>query len=255
MVLAGEIIKPLHGYIFSAYKKIVQRRSFEFRGSIMKSAIRIGLSMRVITEPSSAGEGIKRDAIAHDWALFLREVLPQICWVPLPNASGGRESVYMAESLSLQGLILTGGNDFGSEPLRDNTEFALLSWAKQWKHPVAGICRGAQMLNVFCGGAISVLGQTHLNARHKLTCHVPGIISSDTQVNSYHNYGILAHDLSHEFRPLATADEGSVEAFSHKVLPWLGLLWHPERESNPRAEDCLLFQNLFLKKECPHVTM
>ncbi len=225
----------------------------------MKEYLRIGLSMRVTTEEFPNGIREKRDTVAHNWPLFLQHALPEALWVPLPNAHDGRDSVRMAQELGLQGLILTGGNDFGAEPSRDNTEFALLSWAKQWKLPVIGICRGAHMLNVFCGGAISALQRGPYCADERKETVAEAKSAGDTpeqqakQALIVHKYGILGSDISREFTPLSMANDGYIEAFSHKALPWLGLLWHPEREVNPREEDVALFQDLFLHKKCLHL--
>ncbi len=71
----------------------------------------------------------------------------------------------------VQGLVLPGGGDVEREfydattlltPNRDYgrslTEFALVLAAGRAKKPVYGICRGAQLINVFLGGTLKSLG-------------------------------------------------------------------------------------------------
>ncbi len=224
----------------------------------MTQKLRIGLSMRVVTQEYPSGTQEKRDCLAQDWTDFMRFALPSVLWIPLPT---GKEALTLAEELGLQGFVLTGGNDIGAEAQRDASEYALLHWAKERHLPVMGICRGAQMLQTFCGGKLSLLEQqeAHINARHVLSVAKslqmkPALFSSKTQenfsgreVNSYHAYGIQEHDLAHDLYMVAQASDGSVEAFMHKHLPWFGCLWHPERERPFHEHDYALFQHIFIK--------
>jgi putative glutamine amidotransferase len=68
----------------------------------------------------------------------------------------------------LDGLLLAGGNDihpsaYGQapdgepgdySPGRDTSELMLLDWAMRNDKPILGICRGMQLLNVYCGGTL-----------------------------------------------------------------------------------------------------
>ena len=62
------------------------------------------------------------------------------------------------------------------------------------------------------------------------------------EVNSFHN--ALEKEPS-EFEVSARAEDGVIEAIRHKTLPWLGLMWHPEREKEFREEDLNTIKALF----------
>lgn len=47
-------------------------------------------------------------------------------------------------------------------------------------------------------------------------------------MNSWHRNAI--REVAAAWDVLATAADGSIEAMRHQQLPWLGLMWHPERE-------------------------
>jgi gamma-glutamyl-gamma-aminobutyrate hydrolase PuuD len=110
---------------------------------------RIGLTMRVVT---AEGYTEERDALAWDWHRFLASAFPDACWLSIPNL-GNRVDDYIRE-WRIDGLILTGGNDLGSAPLRDMTERALLGYALENSIPTFGVCRGLQVIQHHFGGAI-----------------------------------------------------------------------------------------------------
>jgi putative glutamine amidotransferase len=175
--------------------------------------------------------GEARDALAHDWHRFL-QVLGYV-WLPLPNHP--ETALDLAAELDLAGLILTGGDDIGVFPERDETEAALLGWAKTRSRPVIGVCRGFQYLHHWLGGRlVPVDPAVHRARRHEIvfedgSCRV---------VNSFHN---LAPELpAAPLEPLAwNMADHALEAASAPGL--LGLMWHPEREPEPLPEDLRLF--------------
>src|SRR5438874_9574091 len=82
------------------------------------------------------------------------------------------------------GLLLTGGDDVAparygerphpavveAEPGRDEFEIALVAAARERRLPILAICRGAQVLNVACGGTLvqDIVSQVNDALPHKL---------------------------------------------------------------------------------------
>lgn len=161
----------------------------------------------------------------------------------------------------LDGLFLPGGEDidpanYGAErhellgatdKERDRTELLLTRWAVEMGMPVLGVCRGAQMINVACGGTLyqDILSERPDLAKHdyfppsferfrishridieadSLLAHAMGQIH---EVNSMHHQGI--DRIGFGLRVVAHADDGLPEAVEAPALPYVvGVQWHPE---------------------------
>ena len=185
--------------------------------------IRLGLTMR-IDEASAYRE--KRDAVAQDWLVFLQKVNQP--WILLPNL--GPEITTYAEGWGVNAIVLTGGNDLGQEPGRDQTETALIEWVMQRHYPVLGVCRGMQLLNQHLGGSLCrLVPELHVACCHEVAVDHPDFGRRTLSVNSFHQFGIHPDGLARDLQAIATANDGSVEAFCHVSLPLWGLMWHPER--------------------------
>lgn len=159
----------------------------------------------------------------------------------------------------LDGLVLTGGVDldpslYGAAPHpktnrprpdRDAFERALLEEAIARDLPVLAICRGHQLLNVVCGGALlqHIEDGSHradykahpdgISRRHPvaLTGRLADIYGvHELIVNSRHHQAVTSKTLAPPLRPLATSLDGLVEAVELPGQRWiLGVQWHPER--------------------------
>ena len=183
----------------------------------------IGLTQRItLVQP----HGEKRDSLARDWYPFLTALgLP---WVVLPNEA--EAAVELASRLDLGGLILTGGDDIGAFPERDETEACLLSRFQEKSRPVVGVCRGFQFIHHWLGGEINPVNPgIHRARRHEII--IEG--HAERVVNSYHNLTpVFPGEALPMMRPLAYCPaDGSAEAAV--VVGFLGLMWQPERETEP----------------------
>lgn len=166
----------------------------------------------------------------------------------VPNRSKG--TTEWCDNVGIEGIILTGGNDISGQPgaenvsiERDLTERALLDYAARNSLPVLAICRGLQFLNLELGGELERV-HGHVGVDHEINCRGnPFVEIGSVLVNSYHNYAISRHSLAAELTPWAVSEDGLIEAVSHKLYPWVGIMWHPERSSS--VLDAPIFISLF----------
>ena len=186
-----------------------------------------------------------RDALDQKLCRFIKE-----CgFLPLPVPNGlitkrGDNNEYCSEELvawlmafSPDGILLSGGNDIGSFPIRDNTEKIMVNFAEQRELPVLGICRGMQMLATLAGAKLKRVSG-HIRTKHTLQ---GGTITGE--VNSFHNMSLDACPVG--YHVLATSEDGAIEAICHNRLACEGWMWHPERETTFDKRDIIRVKNLF----------
>lgn len=141
----------------------------------------------------------------------------------------GHTLFYLPNSLSqdfsliadnLDSFIITGGDD---STLRRTVETKLATAMMQRNKPVVGICHGAFLLTDLLGGTIEDV-DAHSNTEHPIL-----YFGEVRGVNSYHSLGITK--LHSTGTVLCTDELGHVEAWVDG--PLAGVVWHPERMSNP----------------------
>ena len=163
-------------------------------------------------------------------------------------------------------LLLTGGGDlgarhFGCEPSpfdsaenadRDSFELLLFGEACRMRKPVAGICRGMQVINVAMGGTLwqdlsfkraddKEMDQTYVEhqcpdrkwegvhvVRVSPYSRLYEVLDADSvMVNSTHHQAI--RDLGKGLDAVALSDDMVIEAIEGDDLPIAAVQWHPER--------------------------
>lgn len=154
------------------------------------------------------------------------------------------------------GFVFSGGEDvdpvrYGGvitpattvvDPARDAFEIALLEAALALQKPVLGICRGAQLINVVCGGTLMpdlTIGQgdSHASYAYPRTYRRHEVQFEDGSL-SHRLYGprIAVNSFHHQAVDRAGAGvaitgraaDGVAEAIEIEGAPALGLQWHPE---------------------------
>jgi len=191
---------------------------------------RIGISLRVVhsnTYPET------RDALSHDWALFLENIgmIP----IFIPNNLSNLE--LFLDQIQIDGLILSGGDNIGDYPIRDLTEKKILDYGIANNIPIFGVCRGMQLINTYFGGSLKIdEKKLHVGKKHivnildkKLTFLLD---TNSLIVNSYHNNIITKDLLGDDLESTSIVDDDTVESFKHKIHKIFAVMWHPERENN-----------------------
>lgn len=190
----------------------------------------IGISQRVDYLESRNEWRDTLDQRMNDWvteAGFIPIPVPNsLVDVSLPGDSQPMLERWL-DSLHIDALVLSGGNDIGEVPIRDLTENTLLSWAEKNSKPVLGICRGMQMLGVYADGKLIEV-EGHVRTRHQLQFNNLNGEKFVESVNSYHEQ--VLENCPDSYKVLAKSDDGNLEAMKHKNLPWEAWMFHPERE-------------------------
>lgn len=198
-----------------------------------------------------------RDCLAQDWWTYLLPTFLHTHWMALPNI-GDKITKYVNE-WSLDGVILTGGNDVGSSKKRDETEAKLLEIAVDQKIPVLGVCRGLQMVNIFFGGSVihdltDMCGKpdAHVAKNHTVLIEDGAFLGllkqHELEVNSYHRHAITTSSLAPGLMAFAMSPDGIIEGICHTSLPIIAIQWHPERKNPAKDFDRKLI-NAWLEKK------
>jgi gamma-glutamyl-gamma-aminobutyrate hydrolase PuuD len=192
---------------------------------------RIGITTRIV---NAQGYEEKRDALSQNWVKFLE--IENIIPILIPNNLSDTSS-YL-EEMSIDGIILSGGDNIGDNKDRDNTEKQIIQFGIDNKLPIFGVCRGMQVLNKFFDGKInSNKNNDHVSRDHEVVILkeiIFNLLNQDRMiVNSYHQNIINHDDVGKSLVSFAIhKKDNTVEGFIHKNLPIMGVMWHPERDQN-----------------------
>jgi putative glutamine amidotransferase len=208
----------------------------------------IGISARIMTVENSRKEFVNRTYLETFQKYGVNTIL-------LTTGNSDLEAI-----LDLcDGLVLTGGDDIdpkyfheenqglskGVEPLVDELDQRIISYAVKNKKPLLGICRGMQAINVFSGGSIyQDIGTNHQRVTHEVTTYPNRFLNWEKTitVNSYHHQAVRR--ISEGYQVIAKHQDGTIEAIIHQDLPIIGVQWHPELISDSESSR-LLFSAFF----------
>ncbi len=207
---------------------------------------KIGITTRIV---NAQGYEEKRDALSQDWV----KLLEQYNFIPIliPN-NLSNISLFLEEN-SIEGIILSGGDNIGDNKERDHTEKQLIKFGIGRGLPIFGVCRGMQVINNFFKGKIKLsLDDSHVGNDHEVIISnnkISDILKQDKiLVNSYHRNIINLEDIGESLISFAiNQKDNTVEGFLHKKLPIMGVMWHPERDLNKNSE----LINKFLLRKIP----
>lgn len=126
----------------------------------------------------------------------------------------------------IDGLIIGGG---ATDKERDKIELELIDNAIKNRIPVLGICRGAEMITTWARGILVPFTGNAL-ANHKGAWHK--VLFSDLlnldKLDVWSNHHLRIENPG-TLKPIAFAEDGSIEAIADPKRRILGVLWHPER--------------------------
>jgi len=213
---------------------------------------RVAITQRLETEPR---HGEVRNSLDIRWSSFLSDCNLVPC--PLPIGLGLEE--YIKDDVS--GIIFTGGGDLSSTipsgsaeyrlaKLRDKHEKRLMDIAIEKSIPVIGVCRGMQLIAEYFGSTLKIVDK-HVATRHPIEVQKSGEyyehLCEVKSVNSYHSFGIDQLASCLESNAICPEDD-VIEFIAHKEKAIVGIMWHPERETNPSCFDKSLFLKMFYSR-------
>jgi N5-(cytidine 5'-diphosphoramidyl)-L-glutamine hydrolase len=207
--------------------------------------MKIGITQRV---EFIEAYGERRDCLDQQWFVFFEQIGLSV--IPIPNAL--QDPIAYCESNNIKGFVFSGGNDISSlpgatntAPERDRTEKLILNYTASNMLPVLGICRGLQFINLHLNGSLST-APGHVATNHEVKATEPeGIFKEIAIVNSFHNFVVPKEQLGQDLKAMLCSFDGHVEAMQHISLPWLSIMWHPERNKPFNQTDIRIFKTHF----------
>lgn len=187
-------------------------------------------------------------------ALRQQGLRPVLVKYPQEGDSQTSPSLASLWSDSHLGLVLTGGGDvaaeaYGGDPdvslavseARDTFELALLESANGRNLPILGLCRGAQLMNVWAGGTLGDhRDQSERFAEHrKILSGHPIILAASSRLHRIYQgsrieevttwHGQFVEVPGEEVRITAYAEDGTPEAIEMDGEVFrIGVQWHAE---------------------------
>ncbi len=216
--------------------------------------------MRPVIAMPQTGTSEFREYMKSKYVASLDRAGADSLWIELED-----QEACLSQMLACDALLMPGGADiapalYGQErselckdpdPLRDQMEPKMLEAFLSTGKPILCICRGEQLLNVFCGGTLHQHIENHASFDTRAEgCHsitiVPGtklaqLLPQETVwVNSLHHQ--CADKIGKGLIVSARAEDGTVEALELPSHPFcVAVQWHPEHLSETREDQQKLF--------------
>lgn len=239
-----------HWFRFIPKKDLTYANNF---GSIIGSKMEVIILKPVIAIPL-AGRDPFRNYMNSKYVQSLDRAGAKAYWIELGDPD------IIEKMLLCDGLLLPGGGDMDPKyygqvptekcgkpfPLRDTVELKMLEAFLPTGKPFLGICRGEQVLNVFCGGTLlqdikGIQRCSHSDnpcrykGIHRVTVSegsrlhdILGLNGMD--VNSMHHQVVDAPGI--DLIVSAVSEDGFAEAVEMPSHPFcIGVQWHPEHMS------------------------
>ena len=196
----------------------------------------------------------------------LRRAGAKVVRIPLKNLENRKEQL-----LACDGLLLPGGADiqphlYGQaptekcgkvEPPRDEGEWAMLDAFLPTGKPILCICRGVQLMNVYCGGTlhqdiVEITRCKHSDFPNRARSVHNVILNPGTKLKEILDAGSCAVNSMHHqaadrigegLTVSAVSEDGIVEGLEKQNHPFfLGVQWHPEHMSARNAQQRRIFE-------------
>lgn len=111
---------------------------------------KIGITLRT---GNASNYNEQRDMLSQDWPPLLEKI--GLMPIFIPNSL--EKISQFLEEIEVDGFILSGGDNVGDDPLRDNTEKKILEYTIAHDLPTFGVCRGMQAINNFLMALLLIL--------------------------------------------------------------------------------------------------
>jgi len=114
--------------------------------------------------------------------------------------------------------------------------YAILREAAATKHPLLGVCLGAQGIGAVFGGDVIHAPQLMHGKTSEITHDGSGVFAglpSPFTATRYHSLCISHEKFPAELRATAASEDGVIQGVAHRTLPIAGVQFHPESILTP----------------------